>query len=495
MIGVVPETLDVEVATPPAKLKTTGWRHLPVLMFAPLFAPTRVGPRIAVTDWAQTSAVLVTVLLFWAVSLSMISIVQLDSGQLRGWLENRLPAHHARGRASDSGDRWLQNTTLADVPLTLAERIRLPFAAFVNDLFAATDDWEFMDGAILFGGLALVILLAPNVVMPAVARHLPPLKRYVRCFKFCLWAAVCIIPPTLAYALAVALVDENSAFESALADSSTPSLLAVLTWAWFTRLVIALGEKPATQAEADAGRTRAPLCNRCGYLLMGLHITSNCPECGLPISASLDTGRSLPAWTIARGLKKPGAWLRTAYEVISRRDFFQRLAVNSGASHALHFAAWSCAWCGLLCLPVALIVPVRDASNNGFASVLPSALLITVGIAHLLMWSMLGLVSMVSRTCRRSPTAVLIAGCYASALAIPVVAVTLIAVFIPKIGLVDIVSSVTDNSFWVIELTRGTIMRELDTRVLAWAILMVLTALLALWRTIRGMREVRFAGA
>jgi len=58
---------------------------------------------------------------------------------------------------------------------------------------------------------------------------------------------------------------------------------------------------PATEAVADAqGRVSIDLpCRTCGYVLRGLSVEGNCPECGLAIRQSMRRGRledSDPDW-------------------------------------------------------------------------------------------------------------------------------------------------------------------------------------------------------
>lgn len=81
------------------------------------------------------------------------------------------------------------------------------------------------------------------------------------------------------------------------------------------------------------------LCEGCGYMLDGLPPTGQCPECGLPIAASLaDSGRVLPAWEQpdARPLT---AFLNTSAAIIFRtRHFYRTLATRRNDRRALAFA-------------------------------------------------------------------------------------------------------------------------------------------------------------
>jgi hypothetical protein len=95
-----------------------------------------------------------------------------------------------------------------------------------------------------------------------------------------------------------------------------------------------------------------PRCDDCGYLLVGLPIESNCPECGLAVRDSLPGGRRRrPAWehpgsvlATCRGL------LREQWRVLWDRDYFRRLPVRSSLAAARRF--W---WATFLLMIVALL--------------------------------------------------------------------------------------------------------------------------------------------
>jgi hypothetical protein len=95
------------------------------------------------------------------------------------------------------------------------------------------------------------------------------------------------------------------------------------------------------------------LCEECGYRLTGLPPTGVCPECGEPISASLDPRRRTPtAWE----LRGPRGFLSTTAQVIFRpRRFYRGLATRAGSPRAATFAYlhWSVA-AVLLCAAVYL---------------------------------------------------------------------------------------------------------------------------------------------
>ncbi len=74
------------------------------------------------------------------------------------------------------------------------------------------------------------------------------------------------------------------------------------------------------------------LCERCGYVIQGLHVPSNCSECGLPVADSLPSARSGTPWQNRPGLT---SWLRTNVSMLRRSvHMFRivRLEARSGST-------------------------------------------------------------------------------------------------------------------------------------------------------------------
>lgn len=80
------------------------------------------------------------------------------------------------------------------------------------------------------------------------------------------------------------------------------------------------------------------LCEGCGYILNGLHQSSdsNCPECGKPIQGSIGIHRVPSEFETAQTVN---GFLRTTKTVIlSPRTFYQNIATRESSAAALRFA-------------------------------------------------------------------------------------------------------------------------------------------------------------
>jgi hypothetical protein len=85
---------------------------------------------------------------------------------------------------------------------------------------------------------------------------------------------------------------------------------------------------PIPPAETDL------LCEFCGYTLNGLDRGGNCPECGMPIAASVASRREPPLWE-----RRPGTFFATSADVIFQpTKFFSRMTARGDNQRAQSFA-------------------------------------------------------------------------------------------------------------------------------------------------------------
>jgi hypothetical protein len=68
------------------------------------------------------------------------------------------------------------------------------------------------------------------------------------------------------------------------------------------------------------------LCETCGYVIQGLPLEGNCPECGVPIERSLPANRDGSAWQRRPSI---GTWISTNYSMLRRPvQVFEQLRVD-----------------------------------------------------------------------------------------------------------------------------------------------------------------------
>jgi len=81
------------------------------------------------------------------------------------------------------------------------------------------------------------------------------------------------------------------------------------------------------------------LCEFCGYTLNGLDQRSNCPECGMPIAASLGQKRHPPLWEHPDGRSVWTAMITTTSEILFRTTaFFKGITARGNVRRASVFA-------------------------------------------------------------------------------------------------------------------------------------------------------------
>ncbi|MHC4066102.1 MAG: hypothetical protein ACYSUI_16625 [Planctomycetota bacterium] len=304
----------------PKSLRTL--RGLPALpgMVLLWFSPRHIGVRLAAAGWrAAIAAHLLGLILgigviLWHELLPMnnpVPVQQIVPGFAIG---RELPVPQAS---------W-------------PEYLRGPFAAIAVILHAGSGPGGNIATLILLlAGLETAVVVLAVALMPFAAAGEPAGGLFGRCVRLTWWSTTMLIPLGIGWVL-------ESRWQRVLGvpgwwdpvDYAALSLLAV----WWLTVWLRSGYRYAGPPDGPAWQPRIPRCEKCGYEIVGLPTSTNCPECAQPVVDSLPDRRSPPAFALA---KSPTGAIRAFWPTVraaaSDRTFFDRLAVSRGHTKARTF--------------------------------------------------------------------------------------------------------------------------------------------------------------
>ncbi|MBK8266869.1 MAG: hypothetical protein IPK83_00600 [Planctomycetes bacterium] len=181
-----------------------------------------------------------------------------------------------------------------EMNFTIEEGIRSPFAALavvVHGLASDPTMQVYLFVALSFLVLAVAVIGA--VLMPLFAAGERLSSLYPRCLKLTLWSLTMLLPMAiwLTYwpGLRAAMGQPEAANEDTMVlGTSTPSYLMFdsfdivaisILGAWWLFVLVRSGLDYAGPMEGPAWEPQRPICRKCGYVLAGLQLDGNCPEC------------------------------------------------------------------------------------------------------------------------------------------------------------------------------------------------------------------------
>ncbi len=152
------------------------------------------------------------------------------------------------------------------------------------------------------------------------------------------------------------------------------------------------GLRYAGPAIGPAWEPRTPRCEGCGYIIANIPVSTNCPECGRPVEASLPERRKPPAFveasTFAQATKAFDKTLRAA---ISDKNFFKHLAVNRDVSRDRVFFLTGAALTIVLPTSIAICLLRNAAAEIQVDSI--AAVLMAAGIVFASIVILIGLIA------------------------------------------------------------------------------------------------------
>ena len=117
-----------------------------------------------------------------------------------------------------------------------------------------------------------------------------------RSVKNVYWTTTAFVPLSIVWAVVIVLMNGNGYWMRTHVDWLEFAIIlgAVRLTVPLVVRALLVGAPLCRPADGPAFAPREPRCDECGYLIVGLPLTSPCPECGLPVRDSLPGGRRKP---------------------------------------------------------------------------------------------------------------------------------------------------------------------------------------------------------
>ena len=313
---VVPGTLPAARGDAPGAVCTIpGLPALPGMILL-WFSPKRAGASLAAAGWgAAITAHIVTLAVGWGLIL---------------WAETDMMLNPV------GATPWAFGTELGAPHMTWSECLRGPLAAWATGLhFDTAGPGGWAQPLLTFAGIEVGVVLLAVFLMPFAAAGEPGGRLFGRCLRLTWWSTTMMIPLGLGW-----LLDPLCRRLLALPDEWHPVDFAGLGLfgVWWLIVWLRSGYRYAGPADGPAWQPRTPRCEKCGYAIVGLPVTTNCPECARPVKESLPERRTAPAFATAQTWAgSVRAFCPTVRSSASDRTFFDRLAVLRGHTRARTF--------------------------------------------------------------------------------------------------------------------------------------------------------------
>ena len=287
------------------------------------FQPARVGASLAASGWRAAIAAHALGLL---VGLGMILFAEM------------LP--ELNPRAAQQQRFGLQVECDIDMPqMSWSDAVRAPFAAVAFLLHTSSSGpsgpaWPLLVVVAIEAGMVILAV----ALMPFAAAGEPAGRLFGRCLRLTWWSSTLLVPFGGGWLLNTLLQDQPGLLpEWHAVDAAT------VFGMWWLVVFVRSGYRYAGPADGPAWCPRTPRCEKCGYTITGLPRSTDCPECGRPVSESLPERRGQPAFAVARTCRGAvWAFFWTLCRAIFSGTFSERMAVHSGYAKARKFFLMVC---------------------------------------------------------------------------------------------------------------------------------------------------------
>ncbi len=278
--------------------------------------PKRVGPHLASAGW--TSALLAHLIaVVYGFGLIAWATLYPDLTTTTGALGRviRLPSSNGAMTA----DEWA----------------RAPVAALVSCLHAAPPSTVSQTTLWNLVFIELGVLGSAFLVMPFAAGGESVRQLFGRCLRMALWSSTILLPVGVLWLARARSQDLPSITDDWIWLVTTVPVLPGMWWLFVLSRSCSHYTGPA---HGPAWQPRAPRCERCGYNIAHLSVTSQCPECAFPICDSLLDKRYETSWARARGLTgRIAAFWPTIRAAALNSEFFDHVVVHRGHHRACSF--------------------------------------------------------------------------------------------------------------------------------------------------------------
>ena len=336
--GVIPEFWPPADGFEPVPTRRIPWLLAPLVAIPAMFAPRRFGPHLAQAEWKAA---------FLVHFLSAIIVLGLYLACIARY-ESRpqFPSLESAFSVSPSLE------------------FREAFACVALLVGNACESWtNVLISLAVIAGVEACIWLVALLLVPLYAAGEGAKRAYLRCVKLLFWSTACQLPIFwlflhFGYPILHFVYDQ---------DFWIPTIIAFLEFGWLS-VLYRFGGRYGGPADGPRWKPRSPRCEICGYSLVGLYITGNCPECNSPVADSLPNNRKPTAFARARGVfVRARAFFTTLLAVYRPTTFARRTPLWHDHHAARNFAMIVCALFGAMIAVSALgILIVNEAFDQSF---------------------------------------------------------------------------------------------------------------------------------
>jgi len=298
----------------PASVRTVrGMFALPGMVLL-WFFPKTMGVRLAASGWRP------------AIAAHLLALT-IGAG-LIVWAEV-FPAYNPVGMAPVTMGRWFFSFEV-EYPaptMTVAEILIGPFAALATLAHASTGlGTGAMQFAWLVPAIAAGVCLLAMALMPFANAGESTKALYGRCVRLVLWCTTLLIPLGVAWLLEPMFcrwLELPNVWKPE--DFAGLGLFAI----WCLAIMLRSCGRYAGSAEGPAWQPRTPSCVGCGYLVARIPVTTNCPECGMPVAVSLSAHEQSPTdATDDPSSQSPRPHWKARFVAIANNGLFDKPSVH-----------------------------------------------------------------------------------------------------------------------------------------------------------------------